>query len=486
MTFWKVAAPPPSSREFRRPDTSSYSEYRNMLNPSIFREYDIRGIAERELRDPDVEALGRGLATYLIRHSGRAICVGRDCRLSGERLHAALISGMIAAGAHILDIGVVPTPVLYYSAAHFKADGAVMITGSHNPPEYNGFKTVCGPGTLHGSEIQSIHKLIASADFESGDGSVQQVDAVTPYIDELASQFRFDRKVRVVLDAGNGTAGPVVHRLLAKLNVDAIEMFFDMNGHFPNHHPDPTVLANLRHLQEAVRDRGAELGIAFDGDSDRLGAVDENGSVVYGDMLLFIFGREILSRKPGSTFIGEVKCSQVMYDKLAELGGKPIMYKTGHSLIKAKMRQERAELAGEMSGHMFFADRYYGYDDAIYAACRLIEIVAKSGQPLSRQLDGIPRLVSTPELRIDCPDETKFKVVQKVADNIRQHRQVIDVDGVRVPFEHGWGLVRASNTQPVLVMRFEATSEEWLDRYRDEIEKAVEQAKEKIAAEVTT
>lgn len=455
-----------------------------MLNPGIFREYDIRGIAEKELRDPDVEALGRALATYLIRHSGRTICLGRDCRLSGERLHSALLRGLLSAGTHVLDLGVVPTPVLYYAAVHFAANGAVMITGSHNPPEYNGFKTVCGPGTLHGSEIQSIHKLIVSSDFESGEGTVKQVDAITPYIDEIASQFHFERRVKVVLDAGNGTAGPVVHKLLEKLNVDATEMFFDMNGHFPNHHPDPTVLSNLHDLQKAVRAQKAELGIAFDGDSDRLGAVDENGEVVYGDMLLLIFGREILSRKPGSTFIGEVKCSQAMYDKLVELGGKPIMYKTGHSLIKAKMKQEHAELAGEMSGHMFFADRYYGYDDAIYAACRLIEIVAKSGNPLSHQLQGIPKLVSTPELRVDCPDDMKFRVVEKVADRIRQHYPVVDVDGVRVPFEHGWGLVRASNTQPVLVMRFEAANEDWLNRYKLEMEQAVEKAKEEVAQTV--
>ena len=455
-----------------------------MLNPGIFREYDIRGIAEKELRDPDVEALGRALATYLIRHSGRTICLGRDCRLSGERLHSALLRGLLSAGTHVLDLGVVPTPVLYYAAVHFAANGAVMITGSHNPPEYNGFKTVCGPGTLHGSEIQSIHKLIVSSDFESGEGTVKQVDAITPYIDEIASQFHFERRVKVVLDAGNGTAGPVVHKLLEKLNVDATEMFFDMNGHFPNHHPDPTVLSNLHDLQKAVRAQKADLGIAFDGDSDRLGAVDENGEVVYGDMLLLIFGREILSRKPGSTFIGEVKCSQAMYDKLVELGGKPIMYKTGHSLIKAKMKQEHAELAGEMSGHMFFADRYYGYDDAIYAACRLIEIVAKSGNPLSHQLQGIPKLVSTPELRVDCPDDMKFRVVEKVADRIRQHYAVVDVDGVRVPFEHGWGLVRASNTQPVLVMRFEAANEDWLNRYKLEMEQAVEKAKEEVAQTV--
>jgi phosphomannomutase/phosphoglucomutase len=274
----------------------------------------------------------------------------------------------------------------------------------------------------------------------------------------------------------------VFHRLLKKLNVHPIELFFEMDGRFPNHHPDPTVLQNLQDLEESVRKHKADLGIAFDGDADRIGAVDEQGNVVYGDMLLLIFGREILSRKPGATFIGEVKCSQVMYDKLAELGGNPIMYKTGHSLIKAKMKQAHAELAGEMSGHMFFADRYYGYDDALYAACRLIEIVAKSDKPLSYQLEGMPKLVSTPELRVDCPDDKKFQVVAKVAEIVRRHHQVVDVDGVRVPFEEGWGLVRASNTQPVLVMRFEAASQKLLEKYRGEIEKIVEQAKTEAGA----
>ena len=453
-----------------------------MLKQGIFREYDIRGIADKELLDADVEILGRALGTYLIRHSGQTIALGRDCRLSGERLHAALLKGFLAAGCHVLDIGIVPTPVLYYSAVHFQAGGAVMITGSHNPPEYNGFKTVCGTGSLHGQGIQDVYKLIQDKDFDSGEGSVKDVDAVTPYVDEVAGQFRFDRKVKVVIDAGNGTAGPVMHRILEKLNVEAVEMFFEMDGHFPNHHPDPTVLSNLDQLMRAVRKQKADLGIAFDGDSDRIGAVDEQGNVVYGDMLLLIFGREILSRKPGATFIGEVKCSQVMYDKLKELGGKPIMYKTGHSLIKTKMKQEHAELAGEMSGHMFFADRYYGYDDALYAACRLLEIIAKSGKPLSHQLEGIPKLVSTPELRIDCPDDEKFLVVSKVAQEFRKHRDIVDVDGVRVPFEGGWGLVRASNTQPVLVMRFEATSEALLKKFQDEMEDAVKEAQKSLSA----
>jgi phosphomannomutase/phosphoglucomutase len=453
-----------------------------MLKASIFREYDIRGIADEELLDADVESLGRGLATYLIRHSGHTICLGRDCRLSGQRLHDALLKGLMAAGAHVLDIGVVPTPVLYYSAVYCKADGAVMITGSHNPPEYNGFKTVCGTGTLHGHAIQEVYKLITGQDFETGAGTVKEIDAVTPYVKEIAAQFDFKRKVKVVLDGGNGTAGPVMHRVLEQLNVTAHELFFDMDGSFPNHHPDPTVLENLEHLEKSVIKHKAELGIAFDGDSDRIGAVDEEGNVVYGDMLLLIFGREILSRKPGSTFIGEVKCSQVMYDKLKELGGNPIMFKTGHSLIKAKMKEEHAELAGEMSGHMFFADRYYGYDDAIYAACRLLEIVSNSGKPLSYQLEGVPKLVSTPELRIDCPDDLKFKVVQRVAELVKRRREIVDVDGVRVPFDQGWGLVRASNTQPVLVTRFEATSKELLDKYRRELEDVVELAKKEVGA----
>lgn len=453
-----------------------------MLKAGIFREYDIRGIADSELQNADVETLGRGLGTYFIRHAGRNVNVGRDCRLSSDRLRDALVKGLVASGCQVTDVGKVPTPVLYYSAVHLKADGAVMITGSHNPPEYNGFKSVCGSGTLHGSEIQAVYQLIQKQDFESGEGSIKTVDVTTSYVDEVASQFHFDRRIKVVLDAGNGTAGPTMRRLAQKLNIETTELFFEMDGNFPNHHPDPTVPANLKHLIAAVKEQKADLGIAFDGDTDRIGAVDENGNVIYGDMLLLIYGREILTRKPGATFIGEVKCSQVLYDELKKLGGNPIMYKTGHSLIKAKMKEEHAELAGEMSGHMFFADRYHGYDDALYAACRLMEIVSESGKPLSSQMEGLPKLVSTPELRLDCPDETKFDVVAKLAENYRRRRKIVDIDGVRVPFEHGWGLVRASNTQPVLVMRFEATSEDLLRQYQNEMESAVEEAKQAVAA----
>jgi len=445
-----------------------------MLKSTIFREYDIRGIADSELLSPDIELLGRGLGTYLARKTGgRKINVGRDCRLSSNRLRDALVKGILATGCDVSDVGMGPTPVLYFSAQHWKADGAVMITGSHNPPEYNGFKTVCGPGTLHGEAIQDVRRLIEKQDFETGAGELTTIDAATPYVDEIAAQFKFDRRIKVVADAGNGTAGPVIHRIFEKLNIEPIELFFDMDGTFPNHHPDPTVPANLTFLIDKVRHTGADLGIAFDGDSDRIGAVDEKGNVIFGDMLMLIYAREILSRRPGAKFIGEVKCSQVMYDQINHLGGNAIMYKTGHSLIKAKMKEEHAELAGEMSGHMFFADRYYGYDDALYAACRLIEIVVKSGKPLSAQLAGLPEMVSTPEIRVDCPDELKFTLVQRVADQFKKTHKTVDIDGVRVIFPEGWGLLRASNTQPVLVMRFEAASEKLLHEYQGEVEQTL-------------
>jgi phosphomannomutase/phosphoglucomutase len=453
-----------------------------MFKPTIFREYDIRGIADTELLSGDVEQLGLGLGTYLQRHSGKKINLGRDCRLSSSRLRDALIRGLLGSGCDVTDIGTVPTPVLYYSAQHLNAHGAVMITGSHNPPEYNGFKTVCGSGTLHGSAIQDVRRLIEARDYESGEGKESTADMVTPYVDEVASQFTLDRPIRIAVDAGNGTAGPVFHRILEKLNgeklnVEAAELYFEMDGSFPNHHPDPTVPANLADLIGVVRETRAELGIAFDGDSDRIGAVDDRGEVIYGDMLMLIFGREILTRNPGATFIGEVKCSQLMYDELNRLGGRAIMYKTGHSLIKAKMKEEHAALAGEMSGHMFFADRYYGYDDALYAACRLIELVSNSGQPLSAQLSSFPKLVSTPEIRVDTEEELKFELVARVAAQLKAKHKTVDIDGIRVIFDNGWGLLRASNTQPVLVMRFEATSEALLNEYQKEVEAALEQAR---------
>jgi len=448
-----------------------------MFKPTIFREYDIRGAADVELLDDDVEQLGRAFGTYLQRHQGKRISLGRDTRLSSPRLRDALMRGLKASGCDVIDIGVVPTPVLYYSVFHLKTDGAVMITGSHNPSEFNGFKTVCGASTIHGAAIQEIRRMIDSGDLATGEGTESTADVVTPYVAEVSAQFLFPRRIRVVFDAGNGTGGPVMHRILERLNVDAAEMFFEMDGRFPNHHPDPTVPENLQALVEKVRESKADLGIAFDGDTDRIGAVDDRGSIVWGDQLMIIYGREILTRKPGATFIGEVKCSQLMYDDLKARGGNPVMWKTGHSLIKAKMKETHAELAGEMSGHIFFADRWYGFDDALYSACRLMEIVADSGRPLSHLLADLPATVVTPEIRFECPDELKFAVVSQAIAVLRARHQTEDVDGVRVLFPHGWGLVRASNTQPVLVMRFEATTPELLQEYRREIEDVVEAAK---------
>jgi phosphomannomutase / phosphoglucomutase len=451
-----------------------------VLKPSIFREYDIRGIADTELLDDGVELLGQAVGTYLQRQGGRKMALGRDIRLSSPRLHQALLRGLMASGCVVVDVGVVPTPVLYYSVFHLGTDGGVMITGSHNPSEFNGFKVLAGTSTIYGEALQAICRLIETRDLAEGRGSVSEADVVTPYVEEVASQFHFARRVRVVIDAGNGTGGPVMHRLLERLNTEATELFFEMDGRFPNHHPDPTVPANLQALIERVRETGADLGIAFDGDTDRIGAVDETGRIIYGDQLMILYGREILARKPGAVFIGEVKCSQLMYDELAARGGHPIMWKTGHSLIKAKMKEAHAELAGEMSGHMFFADRYYGYDDALYAACRLIEIVAGGEQPLSAHFAGLPKAVVTPEIRFDCPDELKFAVVASAAEQLRSRYKTIDVDGARVLFPQGWGLVRASNTQPVLVMRFEASNEELLRQYRAELESVVARAMDSV------
>ena len=452
-----------------------------MLKPTIFREYDIRGIADEELGDASISELGRAIGTYLGRKNGKNINLGRDCRLSSTRLRNALARGLTSSGCQVTDVGVVPTPLLYYSVFHLKADGAVMITGSHNPSEYNGFKVVSGSSTIHGAEIQTLRAMIERGDLVSGAGSEKTADIVTPYVDEISSQFHFARAVKVVADAGNGTAGPVMSRIFKKLGCEVTELFFEMDGRFPNHHPDPTVPSNLETLISTVKAKKADLGVAFDGDADRLGAVDDRGSVIYGDQLMIIYSREILKRKPGAKFIGEVKCSQTLYDDIRAHGGNPIMWKTGHSLIKAKMKETHAELAGEMSGHMFFADRYYGFDDALYAACRLIEIVAQSGQPLSAQLAGLPATIATPEIRVDCPDDQKFEVVKRVADVFRKKYQTIDVDGVRILFPQGWGLVRASNTQPVLVLRFEAANAELLGKYRQEVEEVVEEAKSRVA-----
>ena len=448
-----------------------------MLKAAIFREYDIRGIANVELDSRGVEQLGRAIGTYLRRESGFRVNVARDCRLSSRRLRDAIVEGLLATGCEVTDLGVVPTPLLYYASFHLEADGGVMITGSHNPAAYNGFKVVSGPSTIHGEEIQKLRRLIEAKDFLEGAGSVRMYDISTPYVEEITAQFSLERRVKMVVDTGNGTSGPVMHRLLERVSCEPIELFFEMDGRFPNHHPDPTVPKNLETLIGRVRQEGAELGVALDGDGDRLGAVDEKGTVVWGDQLMIVYAREILTRKPGATFISEVKASQVMYDYIRERGGRAVMWKTGHSLIKAKMQEEKAELAGEMSGHIFFADRYYGFDDALYSALRLLELVDRAGKPLSFLLADLPRTLTTPEIRVDCPDQEKFLLVERVKEAFRQTHKIIDVDGVRVLFPEGWGLVRASNTQPVIVLRFEASRPDLLALYRREVEAAIARAR---------
>jgi phosphomannomutase/phosphoglucomutase len=448
-----------------------------IVRREIFREYDIRGIAGQDLTEETVELLGLGIGT-MMRHQGRTrITLGRDCRPSSDPFRNALVSGLTATGLTVVDIGVVPTPLLYYSIYQLESEGGVMITGSHNPPEYNGFKTCIGHDSVYGGQIQEICALIELRAFVRGKGSVQTADVMTPYRKYLLDQIRMTRSVRVALDCGNGTACLIAPDLIAALGCEVTRLYCEMDGTFPNHHPDPTIVENLADLQSTVKSAGLELGIAFDGDADRIGVIDDTGRIIWGDLLLAIYAREILKKQPGATFISEVKCSMNLFRDIEKHGGRAIMWKTGHSLIKAKMKEEKAVLAGEMSGHMFFADRYFGYDDAIYAACRLLELLAQSPVSLSQMISDIPSTFVTPEIRVQCDDDLKFQVVDKVKSQFRKNHEVIDVDGARILFPHGWGLVRASNTQDVLVMRFEGDTQENLDAIRSLVEERVKQAK---------
>jgi phosphomannomutase/phosphoglucomutase len=448
------------------------------VNPKTFREYDIRGIVDQEIEDRDVVRLGKAFGTYMARENKRRVVLGRDCRLSSDRYRALLLEGMMTTGIDVVDVGVCTSPLLYFAIRHLDREGGVMITASHNPPEYNGFKICNGYDTISGPEIQKLRSIMESGDFVSGTGSLGSYDIVTPYVEFVTGNITLERRLRVGVDAGNATGGPIATTILERLGCEVHPLFCDMDGTFPNHEPDPTVLDNLKDLIGLVKREGLDLGVAYDGDSDRLGVVDHRGEVVFGDKLMIIFAREILSRRPGTTFVSEVKCSKVMYDDIEKHGGRTIMWRTGHSLIKAKMKEVDAVLAGEMSGHMFFKDRYFGFDDGIYASCRLIEIIANSGKTIPELLEGVPHTYTTPEIRVDCPDETKFEVVEKAKGFFKDaDLEVIDVDGARIVFPDGWGLVRASNTQPVLVLRFEAASQERLDEIRSLVEETIEKAK---------
>lgn len=443
------------------------------MNPEIFREYDIRGIAGKDMTEDDVLSIGKAVGTYLKNHRRTKLVVGRDCRVTSDAYAKRIIEGLMSTGCDVIDIDICPTPVFYFSIQHLHREGGVMITASHNPKEYNGFKLCIGLDSIHGKEIQKVREIIEKGEFAEGKGSFSKEIIVQDYQQFVEENISLSSTLRVGIDGGNGVAGVVALPILRKLGCEVFDLYCDMDGTFPNHEADPTVLKNMKDLIELVKEKQLDIGIGYDGDGDRLGVVDNQGNLVYGDKLMIIFSREILSRKPGSTFISEVKCSKTMYDDIEKHGGRAVMWKTGHSLIKQKMKEEKAELAGEMSGHLFFADRYFGYDDGIYASCRLLEIVAKKS--LTELLSDVPETYSTPEIRVECPDDKKFKIVEKVTEHFRKAHNVIDIDGVRVLYDDGWGLVRASNTQPALVLRFEAMTPERLDEIRNQIQSVLDE-----------
>ncbi|MCI0604038.1 phosphomannomutase/phosphoglucomutase [bacterium] len=446
------------------------------VSRNIFREYDVRGLVDSELTDEVVLAFGKAFGTYAKRLNRRTLAVGRDVRPSADHFNEILTRGLLSTGCDVVDIGVLATPLLYFSLFQLPVDGGVMITASHNPSEFNGFKLCIGRETIYGQEIQKIRSLMESDDFISGKGTASAVDDIIErYKDFVRKSIKIDSPVSCVVDAGNGTAALVVPDLIRSLGCEVSELYCTPDGTFPNHHPDPTIEENLKDLIETVKREKAQVGLAFDGDSDRLGVVDEKGQILWGDQLLLIFARDTLKRRKEGTIIYEVKCSKVLEPEIRKSGGTPLMWKAGHSLIKGKMKETGAVLAGEMSGHLFFADEYYGYDDAIYAATRMLRILSETKMPLSEFLKDVPRTYTTPEIRVDCPDESKFRVVEAVKEHYQKTHPIIDVDGVRVNFGDGWGLVRASNTQPALVLRFEADTPARLKEIRDQVESVVRQ-----------
>ncbi|MFQ5849049.1 MAG: phosphomannomutase/phosphoglucomutase [Candidatus Binatia bacterium] len=442
------------------------------MNPSIFREYDIRGLAEKDFDKGFARLLGEVHGATISEKGGRRVAVGRDCRPTSARYAEATIEGLLSAGLHVYDVGVCPSPLLYFALFYLDLDGGVQVTASHNPSEYNGFKVCLGKETLYGSQIRDLRTKMEKGDVRERSGGRSQGYAIIPaYQDHVLRDIPvLARPLKVVIDAGSGVAGPVAPPIVRQLGCTVWEIACIPDGTFPIHHPDPTIPDNLQGLIRKVREEKADLGIAYDGDGDRIGVVDEQGNILWGDELLVLFSRDILKRHPGAVVISEVKCSQILFDQISQHGGVPIMWKAGHSLLKAKMKETGALLAGEMSGHVFFADRYFGYDDAIYASIRLLELLANEDQPLSTLLADLPKRVSTPEIRVDCPDDRKFAIAEQAKDYFCSHYDIIDVDGVRIQFSEGWGLIRASNTQPALVLRFEAKSQERLKEYRGIIE----------------
>lgn len=452
----------------------------NRINPQIFREYDIRGVFGDDLNEEIIERIGKAYGTYMRKGGKKRASLGRDCRLSSPSLAEATSRGITSTGVDVVDIGMVTTPMVYFSLFNLDVDGGVMITASHNPSEYNGVKLCVGKEALFGEEIQNIRKIAEGGDFAKGSGSFEATSIMDKYLKFLRQNVGIKPGIRVGIDCGNGTAGIIAPRILKEFGCEVTEFYVTPDGRFPNHHPDPIVEENLRDLINAVREEKLDLGIGFDGDADRIGVVDEHGNMVWGDMLLTIFARDVIAQIPGAKIIGEVKSSNRLFQEIDKLGGEHIMWKVGHSLMKNKMKVEGAVLAGEMSGHMFFGDKFFGYDDAVYAALRLLEIISKTGKKVSELLEGVPPAFSTPEIRVECPDKIKFRLVEKVKEEFKKEYKVIDIDGVRIEFPDGWGLIRPSNTQPALVLRFEARTKERLEEIRSLIERTLERVKAKL------
>lgn len=441
------------------------------MDPKVFREYDIRGIANKDITLQDVLDIGKAYGSLLRKENKKTVVIGQDCRKSSKQFADFFIKGILSTGCDIFDIGICPSPVLYFAIHHLNLDGGAMITASHNPPEYNGFKLMNKQDSIHSEGLQKIRIMIENNDYTNGNGKYIKKDVLKDYTNNIINNINIKNKIRIGVDAGNGTGGITALPVLKALGCDVYDIYCDMDGSFPNHEADPTQKKNLKDLIKLVKENKLDLGVGYDGDADRIGVIDETGEIIYGDQLIIIYAREILTRKPKATFISEVKCSMVMYDEIKKHGGNAIMWRTGHSLIKKKMKEENAQLAGEMSGHMFFKDRYLGFDDALYATCRLLEIMDATNKKPGQLIADIPKTYTTPELRIDCSDDIKFDVVKKMVNYFKsKQKKLIDIDGLRALYDDGWGLVRASNTQPALVLRFEALNKKSLTKIRYEIE----------------
>ena len=440
------------------------------IHPHIFRSYDIRGIVDEDLTPESVETIGKAFGSLLRERGKTSAFVGRDARLSSPSFRDALIAGLLSTGLKVVDLGMVPTPVFYFAVYTQKAGGGVMITGSHNPSNYNGFKLMVGEETLFGEQIQEVYKIIQKGRFHRHEGGeLASLNIVPSYWEYMKRDIRFTGKPKIVIDAGNGVGGVVAAPLFRSLGAEVVELFTEPDGRFPNHHPDPTVPENMEALAKAVLENRADFGIGYDGDADRIGVVDDKGRLLFGDQILYILIQQVLADVPGGEIIADVKASNVLFSEVARLKGKPLMWMTGHSLIKNKMKEDGAILAGEMSGHIFFKHRYFGFDDAIYSSLRFTETVTAQGRPVSAWLDSMPKVFNTPEIRRESTEEKKFAIVDALRKRWEGLYPISSVDGVRVTFPDGWGLVRASNTQPVLVLRFEASSPESLERIQGEM-----------------